>query len=124
MDLLDRGRSLSELGGALRWSDVHAMLLHLPAGSHVRRLVAPEVVHVEQWTTPEVILLGALFDANEAEVLARAGEDRPERGIVSRMLQKVARPDAPSVGADSVVKAPVVSASAIRQAVKARETPK
>lgn len=40
MDLIERGRSLSELGRTLRWTDIHALLLHLPPDSYMRKAVA------------------------------------------------------------------------------------
>lgn len=127
MDLLDRGRSLSELGRTLRWTDLNALLIHLPATSHVHRVLSPDraqlEARLEEWTSPEVVLLGALIDAQEAEILARAGEKPPAQGVVARMLQKIAGTNPRPSGETAVVKKPPVSASAIRQAVKERETP-
>lgn len=40
MDLVERGRSLSELGRTLRWTDLAAVLVHLPPDSHMRKAVS------------------------------------------------------------------------------------
>lgn len=88
MDLLERGRSLSELGKTLRWSDVEAMLLHLPATSHVRRKLSPDAARAAEWTTPTAQLLGALYDHAERTDWERRGiprENFPDT-IISRVL--------------------------------------
>lgn len=125
MDLLDRGRSLSELGRTLRWSDLNALIIHLPATSHMHQVLDPvhaqEIARIEQWTAPEVIILGAIFDTHEAQIFARAQEEAPKQGIVSRMLQKISTSHQ-SEGEKIQERRPVASASEIRQAVKARET--
>lgn len=89
MDLLERGRSLSELGRTLRWSDLKAMLIHLPDTAHVRRVLAPEAARLAEWMTPTNILLGALYDAWEVDALIRKGvpdEQLPTRGVLDRII--------------------------------------
>lgn len=43
MDLFERGRSLGELGRTLRWSDLLAVIRHLPDNAHFRQALAKEV---------------------------------------------------------------------------------
>lgn len=94
MDLLERGRSLSELGKTLRWTDIEALLLHLPSTSHVRRKIAPEAARAAEWTTPTAQLLGAIYDHVERTELERRGvpEEHLPDTVISRVLTADAQP--------------------------------
>lgn len=127
MDLLERGRSLSELGRTLRWTDIEAMLLHLPATSHVSRALSPEAAReaarIEGWTSPTVSMLGLFFDAWERNELLRRGvpaEKLPEQGVISRILSPEEAEKKSSEAAVKPVR-PKRSAAEIRQMVKDRE---
>lgn len=125
MDLLERGRSLSELGRTLRWSDVKAMLLHLPATSHSRRLLAPEAARAAEWTTPLMLLLGQMYDAWEIDALLRRGVEEsrlPARGVIARALGAGASDEAREVESTAPQPRRAPSASEIRARVKALET--
>lgn len=72
MDLLERGRSLSELGRTLRWTDIHALLLHLPPDSYMRKAVArlgPESGEIQA----------------PSQVSSRASRDSKARSVAERI---------------------------------------
>lgn len=91
---MERGRSLSELGRGLRWSDLRAFIAYLPASSHFRREEEPEKARMLDWieglATPQAALLGELVDLVEADVFLRAGQKPPDsRSIVQRLAERV-----------------------------------
>lgn len=78
MDLIERGRSLSEMGRTLRWSDLSAILIHLPPDSHMRKVVSrlgPESGEIQQ---QEKVTTRADRDIAAREAAARI---RAELGI-------------------------------------------
>lgn len=89
MDLFERGRSLSELGKTMRWTDLTAFLLHAPPTSYYRRAVDPEGARREEYqdmlTQPSTKFLGDIYDQVEA---LRTGVLDPH-GIVVRTLAKL-----------------------------------
>lgn len=121
------GRSLSELGTTLRWSDLNAFLIHLPSTSHTRAQLAPdlteETLRLEQWTRPEMLLLGIFYDAWERNELLRRAvepEELPTKGIISRLLDRMENPTPSPTEQENP--RPKTSAE-ITQLIKARETP-
>lgn len=92
---MERGLSLSALGRGLRWSDVRALVLHLPATSYFRQVENPQAARIAQWTTPQAQLLGLLIDQHTGwpdgyvpvvqRVLA-AQEPEPEVTTMSKPL--------------------------------------
>lgn len=86
MDLLERGRSLSELGRDMRWTDLRAFLLYAPPTSYYRRQVDPSAARREEYQlslmSPTNRLLGEVFD--QVQWLRQGGPD--EHGIIFRML--------------------------------------
>lgn len=77
---MERGRSLSELGRSLRWSDLYAFIQFLPPNSHTKKVLAPDLAkqwernqRVNEWNSPVVRLLGQIFDSWYAIKLASNG---------------------------------------------------
>lgn len=90
---MERGRSLSELGRRLRWTDVRAFMMCLPSTSYFREQQNPKAALHARWSTPEVQLLGLLVDA--AELSRLGGQDVQEyQGIIARTLdpRRVVKP--------------------------------
>lgn len=89
---MERGRSLSELGRSMRWSDLRAFIGFLPASSHFRREEEPEQARALAWveglSTPQAALLGDLVDLIEADMLLRAGQKPPDRTAIQRLAQR------------------------------------
>nr|DAJ61529.1 MAG TPA: hypothetical protein [Caudoviricetes sp.] len=89
---MERGRSLSELGRSMRWSDLRAFIGFLPASSHFRREEEPEQARALAWleglSTPQAALLGDLVDLIEADMLLRAGQNPPDRTAIQRLAQR------------------------------------
>lgn len=90
---MQRGRSLSELGRTMRWSDLRAFIGFLPASSHFRREEEPEQARALSWieglSTPQAALLGEMVDLIEADMLLRAGQKPPEQTAIQRLAQRV-----------------------------------
>lgn len=63
MDLLERGRSIREVGRALSWFDVKTLFLHLPHNSHTRRLLSPDTVLDGELASTQSQLMGEVVDA-------------------------------------------------------------
>lgn len=76
---MERGRSLSELGYSLRWTDIRALIKTLPAGSHFRREINPQAALAAEWSTPQVQLLGALYEQQIDHLFLQAGQEPPQR---------------------------------------------
>ena len=91
MDLLERGRSLGELGRSLRWTDVRAFLMNAPADSHTAAALDPEgnrlsrLVH--HWASPQGQVLGAVHDSLESTLRTMSGMPIAEHGIVARSIR-------------------------------------
>lgn len=90
---MERGRSLSELGRSMTWSDLRAFILHLPVTSHFWRKEEPERARQSAWAeslaAPHTIVLGLLYDMVETDLLLRAGQQPSELGIVQRLAGRV-----------------------------------
>lgn len=88
MDLLERGRSLAELGTTMRWTDIRAFLLHAPPTSYYRRQVDPAAARREEYQlalmNPTNRLLGELFD--QLQWLRQGVPD--EHGVIFRLLAR------------------------------------
>lgn len=88
MDLLERGRSLAELGTTMRWTDLRAFLLHAPPTSYYRRQTDPSTARREEYQLalmdPTNRLLGEVFD--QLQWLRQGVPD--EHGIVFRLLAR------------------------------------
>lgn len=88
---MERGRSLSELGRSMTWSDLRAFIYYLPASSHFRRKEDPEeaskIAWIEGLATPQSTLLGELYDLLETHLLVSAGQQRHLDPIVKRLAQ-------------------------------------
>lgn len=69
MDLLDRGRTLRELGATLTWWDIKTLLIHLPPDSHTMRLLHPDVYRQWDILKTENQITAAIRDA----ILTTAG---------------------------------------------------
>lgn len=93
---MERGRSLSELGRSMTWSDLRAFILHLPVTSHFWRKEEPERARQSAWVeslaAPHTIVLGQLYDLMETDLLLRAGQQPSELGIVQRLAGRVREP--------------------------------
>lgn len=89
---MEHGRSLSELGRSMRWSDLRAFISFLPASSHFRREEEPEQARALAWleglSTPQAALLGDLVDLIETDMLLRAGQKPPDRTAIQRLAQR------------------------------------
>lgn len=89
MDLLERGRSLAELGKTMRWTDIRAFLLYAPPTSNYRRAVDPEEARREEYQLalmePTNRLLGDVVD--QLQWLRRGVPD--DHGVIFRMLAQV-----------------------------------
>lgn len=89
---MERGRSLSELGRSMRWSDLRAFIGFLPASSHFRCEEEPEQARALAWleglSTPQAALLGDLVDLIEADILLRAGQNPSDRTAIQRLAQR------------------------------------
>lgn len=94
MDLLERGRSLSELGRTLTWSDMWALIRSLPERSYTYRLLHPQQAEKALWNDPQVLMLGAIFDLIERNFLLDRGvqPDPDTRGIIGRVTSTVDGP--------------------------------
>ena len=90
---MERGRSLSELGRSMTWSDLRAFILHLPVTSHFWRKEEPERARQSAWVeslaAPHTIVLCQLYDLLETDLLLRAGQQPSEVGIVQRLAGRV-----------------------------------
>lgn len=88
MDLLERGRSLAELGTTMRWTDLRAFLLHAPPTSYYRRQTDPSTARREEYQlalmNPTNRLLGELFD--QLQWLRQGVPD--EHGVIFRLLAR------------------------------------
>ena len=88
MDLLERGRSLAELGTTMRWTDIRAFLLHAPPTSYYRRQVDPATARREEYQLalmdPTNRLLGEVFD--QLQWLRQGAPD--EHGVIFRLLAR------------------------------------
>lgn len=93
---MERGRSLSELGRSMTWSDLRAFIRYLPADSHFRREEEPEetfkVAWLEQLATPQMAVLGEMFDLMQVDLLARAGQEPTVQKILSQLAARVIAP--------------------------------
>ncbi|WP_148209186.1 hypothetical protein [Rhodococcus erythropolis] len=87
-DLLDRGRSLDELGRTLSWLDFDAWLTHLPGDSAYRRLVDPIGVFTD--VGPDLTL--ALIDEIRGlrVQLGSGAEKRAEEPTIDRIQRVMA----------------------------------
>lgn len=89
---MERGRSLSELGRSMTWSDLRAFITHLPPTAHYWRMEEPDRAMQSAWaealSTPQTILLGQLFDLLETDILLRAGQQPSETGIITRLANR------------------------------------
>ena len=85
---MERGRSLSELGRTMTWSDLRAFVEHLPMTSHFWRKEEPEqaklIAWVEGLATPHVAVVGELYDLVERHVFPTVGAEP----ILQRMQQR------------------------------------
>ncbi|WP_257160408.1 hypothetical protein [Corynebacterium cystitidis] len=92
MDLLERGRSLGELGRSLRWTDMRAFLAHLPVDSHTAEAMDPEGIRdrriIAELLTPRTQFVAAVHDSLESAVLGLAGA-RAESGIIKRIAHGI-----------------------------------
>lgn len=113
---MERGRSLSELGSTLRWSDLAAFVRFLPASSHFRSVEEPDLARRLSWleglADPQVILVGELYDLVEAALYGRAGQDPPAERIVQRLGQRAL--------VESSVASPAESAESVAEEQPAR----
>lgn len=93
---MECGRSLSELGRSMTWSDLRAFILHLPLTSHFWCKEEPEKARQSAWVeslaAPHTIVLGQLYDLMEADFLLRAEQQPSEVGIVQRLAGRVREP--------------------------------
>lgn len=89
MDLLERGRTLHELGRTMTWSDIAAFLRYAPPSSHFWEAENPDQARQVRWlqdlSTPVTTILGTIADVLEADQCLRVGQQPPERGIVARL---------------------------------------
>ena len=88
MDLLERGRLLSELGRSMRWTDLIAFLRYAPPTSNYRRVIDPDGARREEYQIalmePTSRILGELFD--QVQWLRQGVPD--EHGIIFRLLAR------------------------------------
>lgn len=124
MDLLERGRSLDELGRTLSWADVAAMVQFSSTSSHFWAAENPEQARALRWleelSTPQSMLLGELYDMTEAERFLQAGQDPPETGIIARLSKRALDAAGVAQQAEKPARRRAKSASEIRDLVKAR----
>lgn len=123
MDLLERGRSLDELGRTLSWTDIAALLQFSSMSSHFWAAENPEQARAVRWleglSTPEATLLGELYDMTEAGKYLQAGENPPDKGIISRLSQRALDVLAPA--AEEPARKRAKSAAEIRKMVGAKK---
>lgn len=76
----------------MRWSDLRAFIRYLPATSHFRREEEPEeafkVAWIEGIATPQMVLLGELFDLLHADLYLQRGQQPPPGTILDRLAQR------------------------------------
>lgn len=88
MDLLERGRSLDELGSTLRWTDLIAFLQFLPPESNYMTARHPDTARRMRWLTelnsPQSFLLGEIHDRIETIQILLSGGIHPNKGILGR----------------------------------------
>ncbi|WP_257202290.1 hypothetical protein [Corynebacterium cystitidis] len=126
MDLLERGRSLGELGRSLRWTDMRAFLAHLPVDSHTAEAMDPEGIRdrriIAELLTPRTQFVAAVHDSLESAVLGLAGA-RAESGIIKRIAKHIMQGEGPKAAEEakpSPEKRRGKSATEIRALVAAR----
>lgn len=104
-DLIERGRSLHELGHTFTWSDLRAFIAFLPPTSHFRREEDPEQARRVEWaqrlSDPQIILLGDLFDLMQADMFIRAGESPPGQTSRQRLFEQLVSQDHSRGGRES-----------------------
>lgn len=124
MDLLERGRSLDELGRTLSWSDIAALVQFSPTSSHFWAAENPEQARALRWleglSSPEATLLGELYDMTEAGKCLQAGQDPPETGIIARLSKRALDAAGATQQAERPARTRAKSASEIRDLLKAR----
>lgn len=125
MDLLERGRSLDELGRTLSWSDIAALVQFSSASSHFWAVENPEQARALRWleglSSPEATLLGELYDMTEAGKYLQAGQDPPETGIIARLSKRALDAAGATQQAEKPARRRAKSAAKIRNLVNARK---
>lgn len=124
MDLLERGRSLNELGRSMSWADIAAMVQFSSTSSHFWAAENPEQARAVRWleglSSPEATLLGELYDMTEAGKYLQAGKDPPGTGIIARLSKRALDAAGATQQAEKPTRKRAKSAAEIRGLVERR----